>query len=484
MMNMQATANGQRLPADKQGRWRTWTLVALVAIAANVITLFNPGFFSHDEWQKYDHVQVKGAADFIAHYGRLQVGPDFGFPMRPIGFLQQGLSASFMADMPFVAHAIDVLMHVACTLLLLLALSRTPLRGRRAVWVALVFAVSPLAAFSTAWVGASFDRWYVLFGLVVMIGVIGATYGRLSLANIALIVAGTVGALLTKETSVVLPLAVLMVQLALWSKGGARLDLRRAFIVLTLVSLPIVAYLLFRLPALMASFEGKGGAYDPGQGDVWGNVRLYFAQPFLLRAVELVAAGFLPKWQWGIALAMHAVLVATLAWRRGILAALLYLAGYFLFLLPVLPVPVVGAHYLYASGVTFSIGLVMAFLPDAKASRGRGVLVSLMCFYLLIACVHSYAIQRRLRIDGICQITLLADIDRQIVSARGQGQSALWVVPDFGAPGYIAVRSTFGRWPYQAEHGGMAVGVGEAADALPEGTRLLTMKPDCRLVQP
>lgn len=281
-----------------------------------------------------------------------------------------------------------------------------------------------------------------------------------------------------------LPLAVLVVQLALWLKGGAQMDVRRAIAVLALVSLPVMAYLLFRLPALMASFGGKGGAYDPGKGDVWANVWLYFAQPFLLRAVDLVVAGILPKWQWGMALGMHAVLVAVLAWRRGILAALLYLAGYFLFLLPVLPVPVVGAHYLYASGVAFSIGLVMAFLPDS-ANKGRRILsATMMAFYLLVACIHSYVIQRSMRMDGICQVALLADIDREIAAAREQGQTALWVVPEFGAPGYIAIRSTFGRGPYQAENGGMAVGVGEVPDALPEGTRLLTMKSDCKVVRP
>lgn len=461
--------------------WKAWMLVALLAIAANVLTLLNPGFFSHDEWQKYDHLQEKGVADFVAEYGQLRVGPDFGFPVRPIGFLQQGFSASFMADQPFVAHAIDVLMHAVCALLLLAALSRTPLRGRWANLTAVVFAISPLATFSTGWVGASFDRWYVLFGLVTAIGVIGATYGRLSIPNILLIVGGTAGAILTKETSVMLPVAVLLVQLALLLKGEARMDVRRAVMILMLVSLPIVAYLLFRMPALIASFSGHAGAYDPGRGDLLGNIRLYFAQPFLIDAVELISAGSLPKWQWVMALVMHAVLVVVLAVRRGVLAALLYLAAYYLFLLPVLPVPIVGAHYLYASGVAFSVGLVAAFYPDARSRLGRGVAVVLLVGYLAVACYHAYMIQRTLQVDGTCQAVLLSDIDDQINVARTQGQTSLWVVPEFGAPGYIALRSTFARWPYEAQYG-MQVGVGELDAAPADGARVLVMKSDCRVV--
>lgn len=478
---MEPSVIGERRPQAARVGWKAWMLVGLMAIAANVLTLVNPGFFSHDEWQKYDHLREKGVADFVAEYGQLRVGPDFGFPVRPIGFLQQGLSASFMADQPFVAHAIDVLMHVVCALLLLAALSRTPLRGRWANLIAVVFAISPLATFSTGWVGASFDRWYVLFGLVTAIGVIGATYDRLSLSNVLLIVGGTAGATLTKETSVMLPVAVLLVQLALLLKGHARLDLRRGTMILALVSLPIVVYLLFRMPALIASFSGHAGAYDPGRGDLLGNVRLYFAQPFMIDAVELISAGNLPQWQWMMALGMHAAMVVVLAWRRGVLAALLYLAAYFLFLLPVMPVPIVGAHYLYASGVAFSIGLVAAFFPDCRSRFGRALAILAFVCYLTVACYHAYTIQRNLQVAGICQVVLLSDIDAQIEAARKQGETSLWVVPEFGAPGYIAVRSTFARWPYEAQHG-MQVGIGEPEAAPSNGARMLVMKPDCRIV--
>lgn len=460
----------------------TWVIV-VCALAANVFTLFNQGFFNHDEWQRVDHIRAHGFLDYIAQYGSVKAGPDFGFPVRPIGFLHQGLSALFMQDAPFVAHAMDVLLHIGCCLVLRHLLQASPLRGRRATVAAVVFAVSPLAVFSTAWVGASFDRLYVLFALVAGIGFVHAAREGLTVRSAALLVAGSVGAILSKETAVMLPMALLLGALALAALGREPIRTKAVIAALVIASLPVLAYLAVRLPALQASFGGQPGAdaYDPCKGSIVGNAFLYFAQPFLLPAVELVSAVFIPKWMWIGAASLHALLVVLVVGRSGLRGGVFYLAGYFVFLVPVLPLPTVGAHYLYGSGVVFAIGLSAA-LPSARiAWTGRAsVQVALFSGLLVLAIAHTCWIGRALQQAGACQAALLASLDAEIARAKGLGKTSIQLVPDPGAPGYVAQRSTFGRHPYGIASG-MPVRVEDAAAASAATDLPLRMDAQCRV---
>lgn len=434
--------------------WRPLLAIAFIAMAANVLTLINPGFFSHDEWQRLDAIQAYGFPGFIEQYGTLKAGPDFGFPVRPIGFLHQGLSALFMQEHPFVSHLMDVLLHVFCAWMLWVMLQYSPLRGRRALVATLIFAVSPLAAFSTAWVGASFDRFYVLFALIAGTGLVRAAYSRLAVSNVVLVVVGSLGAILSKETAVMLPIALLLGAVALKTIGRAPLRPASVIGLLALASTPILVYLSIRLPALQASFSGHVGAYDPSKGDVWNNVYLYFAQPFLLPAVELVSAIFIPKWLWLVAAMLHSLLVLALMCKRGVWSGVLYLAGYFVFLLPVLSLPIVGAHYLYGSGVAFAIGMSLLLPPPSFARPWLDkAWFTLFIGLLALAIAHTFRIERELYQDGACQAMLLDSLDEQIAKGKAQGKRSVQIIPEAGAPGYVAVRSTFGRRPYSAEVG-------------------------------
>lgn len=477
-----AGANEQ--PNWNQG-WRLLLIIALIAVIANALTLFNPGFFSHDEWQRLDHIQAHGFASFVEQYGALKAGPDFGFPVRPIGFLHQGLSALFMQQHPYVSHFMDVALHALCTLALWWMLQSSPMRGRHATIAALVFAVSPLAAFSTAWVGASFDRFYVLFALVAGTGLLRAAYDGLKPGNIALLAIGAVGAILSKETAVMLPPALLLGALAVKATGRAPLRPPHAIALLAIASVPVMAYLAIRLPALQASFGGNAGAYDPSKGSIWNNAYLYFAQPFLLPAVELVSAVFIPKWMWLAASALHALLVVALICKRGLWSGLLYLAGYFVFLLPVLPLSIVGAHYLYGSGVAFSIGMSL-LLPPPRFARAwlDGLLVALFAGFLLLGAVHSFWIQRDMHQAGVCQRELLSSLDQQIAVGKAEGKQSVQIIPQVGAPGYVAVRSTFGRRPYSNEAGLPVVVQDAGAPASDAGVLRLSMDVQCKVVRP
>ncbi|MFN9966095.1 MAG: UbiA family prenyltransferase, partial [Lysobacteraceae bacterium] len=130
-----------------------------------MLVLANPGFFNHDEWQRLDEIERYGFRDYASRYGALQAGPDFGFPVRPLGFLQQGVSALFMKTVPLVPHLIDVLIHGIAVVQVFLLGGVFGAPRKRAMAAALLFALSPLTTLSVGWVGASFDRWYVIFVL-------------------------------------------------------------------------------------------------------------------------------------------------------------------------------------------------------------------------------------------------------------------------------------------------------------------------------
>lgn len=466
------------LPKWSQG-WRALLTISLVAIVANAFTLLNPGFFNHDEWQRLDHIQAHGFRSFIEQYGALKAGPDFGFPVRPIGFLHQGVSALFMQNHPFISHLMDVVLHILCALALWCMLQSTPMRGRRSLVAAAVFAVSPLAAFSTAWVGASFDRLYVLFALIAGMGLVRVAYDRLTVGNVALIVLGAVGAVLSKETAIMLPAALLLGAFALRTVGGASLRVAPVVALLALASVPVLAYLAIRLPALQASFGGHAGAYDPSKGGIWTNAYLYFAQPFLLPAVELVSAVFIPKWLWFASALLHAVLVLALVCKRGLWSGVLYLAGYFVFLLPVLPLPIVGAHYLYGSGVVFAIGMAMLLPPPNFARPWLDWLwIALFAGLLVVGIAHTFWIGRALHRAGECQAVLLDSLDEQIREGKAAGKRSVLIIPDRGAPGYVALRSTFGRRPYNTGTG-MPVQVKDDAEP-PRDPAILALRMSTR----
>lgn len=475
---------GVRLPRVLLECWKGALVIVVVAFAANLFTLVNPGFFSHDEWQRLDHIHAHGFSSFVQSYGALKAGPDFGYPVRPIGFLHQGFSALFMERSAFVAHFLDIVLHALCALTLWWALRASPLRGRHALVAALVFAVSPLATFSTAWVGASFDRLYVLFTLVALGGVVRVGYIGARPVYFALIVVGAICAMLSKETAIMVPSALLLAMVAIRLGGGSRIRGSTAIGILAVASLPVIAYLWIRLPALQATFGGHAGAYDPSKGSVAQNAFLYFAQPFLVPAVELVSAVFIPKWMWFVAAALHAIMVLALICKRGIWTGLLYLAGYFVFLLPVMPVSIVGAHYLYGSGVVFAVGMSLLLPPPAF---GR-VWLERACqalFWLLLAIsvVHSAYIQYAMYRAGVCQTVLLHTLDVHVEEGVAEGRKSILIVPDPGALGYVAVRSTFGRRPYSTE-AGLPVKVEENAGPVADPEIMpLRMDTQCRVVR-
>lgn len=208
------------LPLNVLLTWRDVGVLMAVAILGHVLVLANPGFFNHDEWQRLDEIERFGFWDYIARYSALHPGPDFGFPVRPLGFVQQGISALYMRTAPVIPHLIDVLLHAVAVLQVMVLGRMFGASPSRARWAALLFSISPLATTSVGWVGASFDRWYVVFvltTLIVYLPLVRAESGQTW--RWPALLASSAAAIVSKETAMALP--GLLVLVVVWMRGGS-----------------------------------------------------------------------------------------------------------------------------------------------------------------------------------------------------------------------------------------------------------------------
>jgi hypothetical protein len=462
--------------------WRPILALIALTFVAHLVVLANPGFYNHDEWQRSDHVETHGLIDFLDAFVVVQAGPEFGYPVRPIGFAQQGISAIWMASEPVIPHAIDVALHAAVVVLFWSLLLRLGF-DRWANWAAVIFAISPLATFSVGWVGASFDRWYVLFSLLCAHGVVSVAREGVRGGPIALVLLGSSGAVLSKETAIVLPGALLVLAYSLWAARRSTCRVRAVLGSIVLSGIPILLYLFIRWPAIQATLGSRGGPYAPAMSNVPGNALLYFAQPFMLRATELGAIPQLTDWDLWSALILHGFLLLALwhwyGWR--ILAA--YVAGYFVFLLPVLPLHAPATHYLYASGMAFAVALTLVLAPLVEASEGMRfpwLMKALAGIVVLVVFAHSLFIQEYLYSAGACQAEFLASFKPMAEEAIAGGAKRLHVTGAPDAREYIAERTLFARAPF-IEGGRWPTVVGTAPAK--EADVNFVMQPDCRVLR-
>ncbi len=117
--------------------------------------------------------------------------------------------------------------------------------------------------------------------------------------------------------------------------------------------------------------------------------------------------------------------------------ALAYLAGYFIFLFPVLFIAMKGSHYLFGSSLVLS--LAVAFLATGASAPGR--LVGLVAGALLVA--HSAIMQMGIYRDGSCMDRLAESAESLYLSnGRPQAMEFSW---EAAAPAYVLHRYVTGR---------------------------------------
>lgn len=474
--NMLSNGNSSPVSTGLATTWRSALCIFAVAILGNLVLVLNTGFFSHDEWQKYDFVTEKGYAAFANALGRLQAGPNFGAPVRPLGFLQQGFVSQWMVSAPIIPHLFSVLLHALTAVLLWQVLLAVNVRQRVARVAAILFAISPLALPAVGWTAASFDQWYVLFALGATCVALRLLESGFHVRSCLLLLLWSAGAMLSKETAMVLPAAVGASIIGKNMLDRRPWQWRVAILAALLSALPVIGFLLIRLPAIINTLHGAGGsgdAYKPSLSSFVPNAIDYFQFPFLWHLAELIAITAQPMMLRVFASIVHLVVVAALFAKGGWRVVLVYLASYFIFLLPVLVIPTLGAHYLYASAIPLSVALAYLLGAPGPAGVTRTVSASVALCSVVLLAIHSYHIQKDFQRMGRCQVRLLTSLDQQMLLRPAE--EVINVVVPFGVPGYVGVRSTFGRDKYKNVH------FDESGKSPEQGA--LVMKPSCEVVE-
>ena len=399
---------------------RDAAMIGVVAILASFILVATPGFFSHDELQIMDQVRQSGGGG-VWSVEALRTSNFF----RPMGYRLLQAALTF-GEYPLVAHGLMVLLHAVvcvCVFFLIRAIDcrRAPLTG-------VLFAVSPLTAFAVGWVPGIYD--VLVTGFMVIALLAGMQWARgASRSWLIVLGAATVGALLSKETWVVLPAFVFALRSVVDDRTVARALARIALIMAGLV----LVYLAARYPGLSRLAASGVGGYSVTIGpNVVRNLIVYLAFPFHVTGAELSAtvdAGISGTPGYSLLVLLILVTGAFVAGlSRTVAACCAFYVGY---LLPVLVTARCEAQYLYGSGVPF------AYLLSAVLTAERAAFVSRAIggFAVLLLVVHTVTIDTNMYSTGRCQTRLLDSIDAFATSKPGGTAGSNELVGIFPATG-------------------------------------------------
>ena len=403
------------------------------ALLTSMLLLSNPGYFSHDELQKLDSVNDLGLWKYIQAYVNFPDFDDFAIPVRPFSYLVQGLVAASSDNQPFVLHLADVLMHAGAGVLVFIALFRVT-DNRNLAWAAaLIFLVSPHTTFAVGWSAALMDRLYTLFGLISCIAAYNYVSRKGGAGTLWLLLTSAALSVSSKETGVVFPALILGYLFVSMSY----LHDKKFWIALVVWSLPSIAMLAYRARPLLNSIGGMDSAYTVDFMGIPSNLFVYVAYPFVPSLNESYAWHYLAS-QSDMVWAFIAHLVLTvLLWRKfSLKVALAYDAAYLLFLLPVMTLSATAPHYLYASGVPFSIGIAALLVVDGRKSSR--IARSFVLVLLAVAIFHSFKVQAYIYENGKCSITTMASATSVYLSLNGPGE--MTIVAEKGSSAQIPMR--------------------------------------------
>lgn len=461
---------------------RRLALAALALIAftllAHLPILANPGFYSHDEWERLDVVRAQGLLGAVRSYVQLQAGAEFGHPVRPIGLIQQSLSALFLERAPIIPHLFDVLLHALVAVILLAALVDAGLGARLALATGLIFAASPLTTMATGWTGASFDQWYTLFGILACWAAFRMAAHGVSFTRAAGLFAAASGAILSKETALALPGAILLA-MALTAFTRDRVHILAGAGAMVIAAVPVVAYLALRASALEASVTGSGdGYYAPSLAFVAHNAVAYFAFPFMPHASDFPAVANYASVRMLPALALHGLLVVGVGTYAGWRFAGIYLLAFFVFLVPVLPLRTLASHYLYGAGPPMALATAVV-VQGAWRRRHRLAGLAVVAGAVLMF-GNTMLIQGRLYLDGVCQSAFLVSIEARLRSPDAAAAAAVAVSAEPDARVWVIRRALHGRAVFRDAGGRPRVGF---ADGTPAHADVLQLRADrqCRV---
>lgn len=438
-------------------RHSPFALLAALALLQAPLWI-NPGYFSHDElqWAARAATATPGELPFVSF-----AAVDH-FQYRPLTFNLWLPLSHALFETPRLFHAVFVLLGSLNALLLAAVLRRAGCRAQVAFCAALVFGLSPFAAWVHGWVGCLADLVWVGFGLgiVAVLQRLGATspVRASSLAAAAATAAlATLLALLSKEAALSIP--------ALLALGALLLRPPRVWLAATLASAAVAAvYLALRLDTLTT--PGDAATYTLRAAALPLRWLEYMAFPWAL-GVQEVHVLRLAAWSKWIILAIAPLALALCLWRASRRLWLAGFAGSALALAPVLALPVSANQYGYGFA---ALCCGIAALAWERLRRPGRVALALLA---VTTVAHGFQVQMRMLEIGRLQSVFSPSLAEQAL-AQPEGAIRLW--PDHAShhPIYARLSHRVPAW-----HGvplGTRVGMAERAE---QATHLIA--PDGRV---
>lgn len=444
--------------------------IVVFAIVSLLLLISNPGYFSHDELQKLDHIKEFGLKNYIDTYVALQQGSNFGVPVRPFSFLMQGILALFMGEYVVVVHLVAVLTHAVVGCLLYAACSRFGMSRALSLTIACVFIVNPLGTLATGWSAALMDRWYVAFGIAAFICADKYVRENGGAWPLFFLFVCSSLSMLSKETAVILPALIglmLLVDINL-------IRAKRFWTAVVVWCLPIALFMLYRLPALLASFGNPDvSAYKASLTNIPEGLLVYSAYPFLTSTAEAGNWVFVNTVQIVLAVIMHCFICLALLWIRGVKGVLVYVCGYFLFLAPVLLIPIRASHYLYGSSIVLSIAIGYLIL---QGSKGFNVPRIVGLVALLLMLIHTAINQNFVYTLGQCMNVAMISTESAYASSNKPKKVSFQAEPD--ATEHVLYRLYTGRNRI-ADSYPLELSVSKFGEVLPGDVLVLKMNSSC-----
>jgi hypothetical protein len=407
-------------------------LLILCSFPVYLIVNSNPGYFSHDEFQRSDFLVEHGYKQYFDNLSSLDFSRyesfDFGFPFRPFSFTVQGLISTFTLEYPVLVHTFSAFTSSLVGVVLFLVIRQFHFSGKHSFLISLLFLASPLSLLATGWTAALMDQWFVFFILLALssaIWFIKTTKIESQIFSLFLIPIMESLALLSKETAIVGPAIVFA--LFFITKSW-----KKIIIIGFVWAIPVIGYLWLRFDSLLLSFNpSHRSPYSASITNVPDNLLAYFAFPFAIETTELINIFLVPFWFLWMSVILHLFLIIVLWKQTNFKITLAYLFGYFVFLIPVLTLATPGSHYMYASAIPLAIAVGFLLTRSNKIKFFAIALIFLLSF-------HSFFMQKDLYETGLCMEKIATSAESAYLSAGKPLEMYISVSPN--AKGYIAMR--------------------------------------------
>jgi cytochrome c-type biogenesis protein CcmH/NrfG len=375
---------------------RSWILVALVAVLPFAQTLPNPPVLD-DGWAVVENPLVQGG---LRNAGRIfQSSYNYGGPgttaglFRPVTTLTYAVNYAIHGRAPFGYHLVNLLLHVAASLLVL-SLARRLAEATmpdRAPWVALVagllFAVHPVHVEAVAPIVGRKELLSTVLALGALLTAFSGRGAARSLGRLAAAIGlGALG-VLANEGSAVMPLLYGIVAVAVpgaaglvdrpgFEDGKARRALARAVLVSLALGLSLVPYFALRgLPAGVP-VEAQWLAGVPRSTVTFTTSRILAEYVRMLAFPSFLGTDFAYAARVALVPAPGPVLYASLlVWVPLVVGALVFLRRW--------PLPSAGILWTFGALLPvlhlFPIGVLMAerltYLPSAGFCIAAGAVI-------------------------------------------------------------------------------------------------------------